>query len=419
MNQDAKWYLRTQDETFGPVTEEKLVSWARLGRIQPGQEVSDDNVIWQRVEEVPILDMRYSIDIGDGNPRGPFNKFAAEALLASGRLPKTTTIVEVRPPFEVEEKIEEEPVIPKEEPIPVPSTPTPNPSMTQVIEKIIEVPVDRVVEKVVEIPVDRVVEKVVEIPVDRVVEKVVEKVVVDEAKVKELENENRLLKEQVVHLEDELRRLPAAASEVADIQAAVFGIMTDENQDLLELIEAEKQEFEEMKRRHQARQDRLLERRRMLLKKSGGNIEEMTRRSLLDRPEDPRTTQLRKEYDALKREFDKEKMDNVVKIRALEEELKIKRTEEARFTESMKDLTQLRQEAESLRAQLHRTEQDLMQEREKSEKMRQAAALRQQTMLARLASLESTSIGTSETISTNQSREAKLVKLPSWMKINN
>jgi hypothetical protein len=43
-----------------------------------------------------------------------------------------------------------------------------------IIEKIIEVPVDRIVEKIVEVPVDRIVEKIVEIPVDRIVEKVVE-----------------------------------------------------------------------------------------------------------------------------------------------------------------------------------------------------------------------------------------------------
>ena len=40
-----KWYLRTQDETFGPETGERLVEWARMGRIQPGQEISDDNEI--------------------------------------------------------------------------------------------------------------------------------------------------------------------------------------------------------------------------------------------------------------------------------------------------------------------------------------------------------------------------------------
>ena len=97
---EAKWYLRTQDETFGPETQEKLVEWARMGRIQPGQEVSDDNVIWRRAEEVPFLDMRFSIDLGDGNPRGPFNKAAADALIASGRLPPTATVVETRAPFE-------------------------------------------------------------------------------------------------------------------------------------------------------------------------------------------------------------------------------------------------------------------------------------------------------------------------------
>ena len=88
---ETTWWLRTQDETFGPEPESRLVEWARMGRIQPGQEVSSDEIVWRRVEEVPFLDMRFSIDIGDGNPRGPFNKAAAEALLASGRLPPTAS----------------------------------------------------------------------------------------------------------------------------------------------------------------------------------------------------------------------------------------------------------------------------------------------------------------------------------------
>ena len=75
---DIKWYLRTQNDTFGPETEGKLVEWAKLGRIQPGQEISDDNDIWRRVEDVPFLDMRFSIDIGDGNPRGPFHRAALD-----------------------------------------------------------------------------------------------------------------------------------------------------------------------------------------------------------------------------------------------------------------------------------------------------------------------------------------------------
>ena len=58
-----------------------------------------------------------------------------------------------------------------------------------------------------------------------------------------------------------------------------------------------------------------------------------------------------------------------------------------------------------------------MEERQKTEVERQQHAAAQQALMARLASLESPSIGTSSTLATNQSREAKLVKLPSWMRI--
>lgn len=156
---EKKWYLRTQDETFGPETEAQLVAWARSGRVQPGQEISEDNIIWKRVEEVPFLDMRFSIDIGDGNPRGPFNKAAADALLASGRLPLTAKIVESRPPFDdirIIEKVIEVPV-------------------EKIVEKVVEV--EKFVDKIVEVPVEKIVEKEVrvEVPVEKIVEKVVEK----------------------------------------------------------------------------------------------------------------------------------------------------------------------------------------------------------------------------------------------------
>ena len=94
-----QWYLRTQDETFGPESKARLLEWARMGRIQPGQEISSDGETWTPATEVPFLDMRWSIDIGDGRPRGPFNKMAAQALLSSGRLPPGSRLVEVRPPF--------------------------------------------------------------------------------------------------------------------------------------------------------------------------------------------------------------------------------------------------------------------------------------------------------------------------------
>ena len=144
MMNGRSWYLRTQDETFGPESEERLIEWAKLGRIQPGQEVSDDNIVWRRVEDVPFLDMRFSIDIGDGNPRGPFNRAAAEALLASGRLPPSASLVETRAPFDEEEPeapVAEEPD-PEPEPAPEPEMPEPVAAEPPVAKETVRVVVD-------------------------------------------------------------------------------------------------------------------------------------------------------------------------------------------------------------------------------------------------------------------------------------
>ena len=465
---EAKWFLRTPDETFGPETRARLVEWARMGRIQPGQEVSDDNETWRRVEDVPFLDLRFSIDLGDGNPRGPFNRAAAEALLASGRLPPTATLVETRAPFEEEaddvtgeEEVgaaapTAEPDAPAEEAAPVDGEHSSCPvagaqapaAEPKVIEKIVEVPVEKIVEKVVEVPVEKIVEKEVrvEVPVEKVVEKivekVVEKVVVDETRVKELEGllseerrhtgdlQTRLdaaltdaadreakLRDQLHALEDELRRLPQAASEVADIQAAVYSIMTGEAEELGRIIEAEKREFEAFKQRHLERADHLLERRREMLKRAGANIEDMTRRALRDRPEDPRTTQVRKELDDLRRASEAERLESEAKVRALTAQLRERKADEARLAENMKDVTQLRAEVESLREQLQAREKELVAERQQAEDARRQQATRQQVLLSRLATLESPSIGTAQSMETNQSREAKLVRLPGWMRL--
>ena len=457
---DAKWYLRTQDETFGPETQAKLVEWARLGRIQPGQEVSEDNISWTRVEDVAFLDMRFSIDLGDGNPRGPFNRAAAEALLASGRLPRTASLVETRAPFDVE-TVENVETVEKVVKVPV--------------EKVVEVPVEKIVEKIVEVPVEKIVEKIVEKTVEVPVEKIVEKIIVDERRVTELEGlldeerrhtadlqarldessrkasdaakaavmrenalraevaaaqdlvvkhesslkdaanrENKYI-EQVQALEDELRRLPQAASEVADIQAAVYSIITGEAEDLTRIIDAEKREFEELKQRYTARADKLLERRHELLKRSGYNIEDMTRKALLNRPEDPRTVQLRKEFDEFRRAHDHLVLDKDEKIRELSEQLRLSKADGKRAEAGMKDVTQLRHELEQLHERLQTREKELLAERQQNEELRQQQAARQQALLARLASLESPSIGTAGSLSTNQSREAHQVKLPGWM----
>ena len=471
---ESKWYLRTQDETFGPETESKLVEWAKLGRIQPGQEVSDDEIVWRRVEDVPFLDMRFSIDIGDGNPRGPFNRAAAEALLASGRLPPTASMVEVRAPFEDDAA----PGVP-EDGVPEPDAPV------RVEERIVEVPVEKIVEKVVEKEVIK--EVRVEVPV----EKIVEKIVVDETRVNELsglleeerrhtadlqhrmeeaskaasaaalaaaeelakvrsESEDRAaeirrlkaelaerdgtvsdlqsalkdaagreekLAEQVRALEDELRRLPQAASEVADIQAAMYGVMTGEADEISKLIEAEKREFEDVRARYQRHSDLLMEHRREILKRAGNSVEDMTRKALAGRPEDPRTVQLRKEMDELRRLHERLMAENERKVRDLAEQLRVSKAEGLRLSAGAKDMTQLRQETEQLREVLRRTEKELLDVRQRNEDLVKQQEFSQQALLKRLSSLESPSIGASDAMETNQSREAKMVKLPGWMNL--
>ena len=424
---DAKWYLRTQDETFGPETQAKLVEWARLGRIQPGQEVSEDNISWTRVEDVAFLDMRFSIDLGDGNPRGPFNRAAAEALLASGRLPRTASLVETRAPFDVETVETVENVEP--------------------VEKVVEVPVEKIVEKII---VDETRVKELEGLLDEErrhtadlqarldessrkasdaakaavmrenalraeVAAAQDLVVKHESSLKDAANRENKYIEQVQALEDELRRLPQAASEVADIQAAVYSIITGEAEDLTRIIDAEKREFEELKQRYTARADKLLERRHELLKRSGYNIEDMTRKALLNRPEDPRTVQLRKEFDEFRRAHDHLVLDKDEQIRELSEQLRLSKADGKRAEAGMKDVTQLRHELEQLHERLQTREKELLAERQQNEELRQQQAARQQALLARLASLESPSIGTAGSLSTNQSREAHQVKLPGWM----
>ena len=519
---EAKWYLRTPDETFGPETEARLIEWAKLGRVLPGQEISEDEVIWTRVEDVAFLDMRFSIDIGDGNPRGPFNRVAAEALLASGRLPPTASLVEVRAPFNAE-------TLPSEADGAGDAPCAENGGVEGTAS-------EKVVEKIVE--------KVVEVPVEKVVEKVVEKIVVDETRVKELEGlleeerrhtadlqrridesqvgagelkarlaereadlankngeiesleasvrqrdalvaerdaslkerDSRLsedeallrqreaqlasrdkmlaekdaqladvstllakreaelaareaaakdaearaekLSEQVVALEDELKRLPAAASEVADIQAAVYKIMQEEAAVIAATLEREKAEFEEARQRHQARTEQLMARRHEILKMSGRDLEDMTRKALAARPEDPRTACLRRDYEELRRLHEKAMLDDEAKIRRLTEQLRDARAEGQRLGASLMDITQIRAETEQLRERLQRAEMDLVAERQRSEELRQREEIGRQALLKRLASLESPSIGTAASLETNQSREAKMVKLPGWMRLH-
>jgi hypothetical protein len=89
-----QWFLRIGGETvFGPVSTQGLVVWAEQGRILPGHEVSTDRKKWLQAVSVDWLDMRWFVDDGEGELRGPLNRLAAEALIKSGKVSASAQLV--------------------------------------------------------------------------------------------------------------------------------------------------------------------------------------------------------------------------------------------------------------------------------------------------------------------------------------
>ena len=445
------WYLRTQDETFGPETKERLIEWAQMGRIQPGQEISGDGENWLPATEIDFLDMRWSIDIGDGLPRGPFNKAAAQALLNSGRLPRGSRLVEVR-----NENTSEPP---KETPPPAPSVDTatvPPRVIEKIVEKRVEVPVEKIVEKRVEVPVEKIVEKRVEVPVEKIVEKrvevpvekivekrvevPVEKIVekrievqdpellarldavtaraeqlksglaAAETRASDAETRASVAEAETLALSDEIKRLPPNAQAAADMEAAVYALLQEEAEALEQTLEVEKREAEEAQKRWRLRADRLSARRRELLKRIGTSADDMKRRALAAHPEDPRTTNLRRELDALRLLNEKTACETEMRIRDLTQRLNEKTVEADRLRKQKEDVTALSRQIQELRLRLQQREKELMEERQRAEAANRQHVASQQALLARLSALESSLPG-----HTNQSREAHAVKLAPWM----
>ena len=369
---DRHWWLRVQDETFGPVTREGLLEWARMGRIQPGQDVSEDGERWIPATDVAFLDMRWSIDIGDGTPRGPFNKQAAQALLASGRLPPGSRLVEAAP-------------APVAADAPPPAEPSPAPGETPAAPEAEAVPEPAAPEKTSS-----------DAP----------SCPVPQAQAGEVAE----LKLQVETLADELKRLPPTARLAADAQTAVYALMKDEADELAAALEAENREAEALREYRRRRIDRLLARRQEILKRIGTDAEDMTRRALRLYPEDPRTAHMRQELDALRVLQERSAQEAERKVRDLAAKLRERDAEVKRLREQAADATVIYRQLQDVREKLMTREKELMEERQKSEAERQQHAAAQQTLLARLSSLEMGMPGT-----TNQSREARNVRLAPWM----
>ena len=126
----------------------------------------------------------------------------------------------------------------------------------------------------------------------------------------------------------------------------------------------------------------------------------------------------RKELEELRRIHERQMLDNEVKVRELTEQLRVSKAENQRAAANAKDVTQLQQESALLREQLQRTEKELLEVRQRNENLVKQQEISQQALMKRLSSLESPSVGIAQPMETNQSREAKMVKLPGWMRLS-
>ena len=215
---------------------------------------------------------------------------------------------------------------------------------------------------------------------------------------------------RIQELSDELKRLPATARLAADAQAAVYALMKDEADDIAAGIEDETRELDELRRIHQARRERLIARRQEILKRIGTDAEDMTRRALMAHPEDPRTEHMRQELEALRILQEKAALESDRKIRDLSAKLRERDAEANRLRKQAADTTIVFRQLQEMRERLQRREKELMEERQKTEAERQQHAAAQQALLARLSDLEMGLPG-----ATNQSREARSVRLAPWM----
>jgi chromosome segregation ATPase len=490
-----QWYLRTQDDTFGPETKERLIEWAQMGRIQPGQDISEDGETWRPATEIPFLDMRWSIDIGDGQPRGPFNKHAAQALLSSGRLPRGSKLVEVRPSFDVpaagevalkeggrqdtqdtqdhhDLKDSKDPKAPND----IAELQALREQNARLEAKIKQMREDAKSVRAELADAQKLLAAKDSVLAERNTE-LAERASALEAKDSELaakddalaakdtalaetssaleaknselaaarEESEKTLREleskkeselaakdseiakaqeavsaaraneaeyeaKILSLSDEIKRLPPTARLAADAQAAVYALMKEEADELAAALEDEKREEAELRQYRRQRTERLLTRRQELLRRIGTDAEDMTRRALLAHPDDPRTTQLRQELDALRILQERTALDREQKIRDLSAKLRERDTEVKRLQQQTGDLTVVYRQLQETREKLQRREKELMEERQKAEEERQQHAAAQQPLITRLSALEMGMPG-----ATHQSREARSVRLAPWM----
>jgi len=88
-----EWFVKINEgDIYGPVDLVTLQQWSEQGRIEPENEISEDQKTWIAAEELPELEMDWMTELEDESIFGPFNIQLATELLNRGVISESTII---------------------------------------------------------------------------------------------------------------------------------------------------------------------------------------------------------------------------------------------------------------------------------------------------------------------------------------
>ena len=128
---------------------------------------------------------------------------------------------------------------------------------------------------------------------------------------------------------------------------------------------------------------------------------------------------LQRSFDELKTADERTTRLAAQETNRLREEVNLLRNSQGGMAQvsSAMDATQLQRQVTALEAKLADRERELLAAKARIDELQQSQSFKNQQLMAKIARLDSPSIGTVNSMATNQSREARLVKIPSWMKL--
>lgn len=466
-----QWFLRVSGETiFGPVTTQGLILWAEQGRVLPGHEVSEDRKRWVSAITLEFLDMRWYVDEGDGELRGPFNRLAAEVLIESGKFLEGAHLVgadeldgdtlsqSAAPPQKglkegVKASAEDDRILELQKSIAelearlaeqqrehaaalkkvggesAKALEQKERELVAAREKLQDVQKElQGVQNELQVEQQkggRVVEQIEQLQAALATEQSTRALA--ERRLKESEDEfNELLRdsnqrdnsygEKIQELEKLCAQTPEESARFQAAQSAVYELVKAELADLTKMLEREKEQLERFREWSAQRQEMLHERHQKLLRHIGDSPDEMIRLTQREQNEDPRLARLRAEVETLRVTCQQEERLAETREREWEERMHTQELCEARLRTQIAEIETRSKRIPELEEQLRNTLNELEMERKHREEEQQQFDTSQRALLTRINTLEQEARGSAPAESL-QATEARNVKLASWMRL--